>query len=312
MELYQLKTFVTVAEEGHLTRAANRLHTSQPAISAHIKSLEEELGVPLFVRTPKGMKLTREGDVLRKQAEKALSTIADIQSHALSLKEEVSGTIKLGLHIDPQFLRIDALLSYMQNHHCKLDFHLLQRWSWLQPEALKKGEIDGGFVYGIPEQTEIEVVSLRQFNILVVAPIKWKNRLEGAGWEEIAKMPWIWTPPTCQFCKIASRAFEKRNLYPIRVTVADQEPVIKTLVASGVGLAIMIEDEALEAQRQGKVAIWSEIVDTIDLSFLYYRKRKKDPLITSLLDGIMETWGVSSEGCREDTVTHPNKNHQKY
>jgi len=50
-----------------------------------------------------------------------------------------------------QFLRIDALLSNMQNHHCKLDFHLLQRWSWLQPEALKKGEIDGGFVYGIPE-----------------------------------------------------------------------------------------------------------------------------------------------------------------
>ncbi|RPJ81739.1 MAG: hypothetical protein EHJ94_03730 [Deltaproteobacteria bacterium] len=51
-----------------------------------------------------------------------------------------------------QFLRIDALLSNMQNHHCKLDFHLLQRWSWLQPEALKKGEIDGGFVYGIPEE----------------------------------------------------------------------------------------------------------------------------------------------------------------
>ena len=292
MELYQLKTFVTVAEEGHLTRAANRLHTSQPAISAHIKSLEEELGVPLFVRTPKGMTLTREGDVLRRQAEKALSTIEDIHSHALSLKDEVSGTIKLGLHIDPQFLKIDALLSHMQNNHCKLDFHLLQRWSWLQPEALKKGELDGGFVYGMPQQTDIEVVSLRQFNIYVVAPIKWKSRLIGAGWSEIARMPWIWTPPTCQFCKIASQAFEKRNLYPIKVTVADQEPVIKTLVASGVGLAVMIEDEAREAQRLGKVAIWDEIVDTIDLSFLYYRKRRNDPLIMSLLGGIEEVWQV--------------------
>jgi len=62
MELYQLKTFVTVAEEGHLTRAAERLFTSQPAISAHIKSLEEELGVTLFHRTPKGMQLTTEGE----------------------------------------------------------------------------------------------------------------------------------------------------------------------------------------------------------------------------------------------------------
>ncbi len=42
MELYQLKTFVTVADEGHLTRASERLHASQPAVSAHIKSLEEE------------------------------------------------------------------------------------------------------------------------------------------------------------------------------------------------------------------------------------------------------------------------------
>ncbi|MCP5237554.1 MAG: LysR family transcriptional regulator [Zoogloeaceae bacterium] len=53
MELYHLRTFVTVAEEGHLTRASERLFTSQPAVSAHIKALEEELGVTLFERTPR-------------------------------------------------------------------------------------------------------------------------------------------------------------------------------------------------------------------------------------------------------------------
>ena len=68
MELYHLKTFITVAEEGHLTRVAHRLNTSQPAVSAHIKGLEAELGLMLFVRTPKGMRLTREGEELRDQA----------------------------------------------------------------------------------------------------------------------------------------------------------------------------------------------------------------------------------------------------
>ena len=64
MELYHLKTFVTVAEERHLTRAAERLCVSQPAISAHIKALEEELGLALFERTPKGMLPTAAGEAL--------------------------------------------------------------------------------------------------------------------------------------------------------------------------------------------------------------------------------------------------------
>lgn len=95
MELYDLKTFITVAEEGHLTRAAQRLNTSQPAVSAHIKGLEAELGIMLFTRTPKGMRLTQEGEALKDQAARALSIIDTLRDRAGALKDEVRGTLDL-------------------------------------------------------------------------------------------------------------------------------------------------------------------------------------------------------------------------
>jgi DNA-binding transcriptional LysR family regulator len=292
MELYQLKTFVTVAEEGHLTRASERLHTSQPAVSAHIKSLEEEMGVPLFIRTPKGMVLTREGEVLRAKAQTALDTIDDLYKEASVLKNNVVGTARIGLHIDPQFLKIDCFLSHMRRYYPELDFHLLQRWSWQQPEAFKKGALDGGFIYGKPDPPELEVISLRTFNVVVVGPNDWEPKLAGAGWEDIARMPWIWTPPNCTFCQIAMDAFENHGLQPLRVTVADQEPLIRTLVASGIGLAVMIEDEARLAREQGRVAIWQEVLGTVDLSFIYARRRASEPLIKALVESIRQVWKV--------------------
>ncbi len=293
MELYQLKTFVMVAEEGHLTRSAERLHTSQPAVSAHIKALEEELGVALFKRTPKGMLLTHEGEILRQQALRALSTIDEIHYQANVLKDEVVGTVRLGLHIDPRFLRIDAFLSCMQKKYRKVDFHLLQQWSWEQPMNLKRGKLDAGFIYGTPEQSDITTISLRKFNIVVAGPAQWADKLTQAGWEEMAEMPWVWTPPECSFCKIAIKAFEKRNLKPFKVTIADQEPVVNLLVSSGVGLAFMIEEEALEAKAQGKVAIWDEVIDTVNLSFIFQKNREKDPLVQAVVESIKYVWGVT-------------------
>jgi len=64
MDIYQLKTLVAVAREGSVTRASEVLHLSQPAVSAHIKAIEDALDLVLFERTPRGMTLTRDGERL--------------------------------------------------------------------------------------------------------------------------------------------------------------------------------------------------------------------------------------------------------
>jgi DNA-binding transcriptional LysR family regulator len=208
------------------------------------------------------------------------------------LKDEVTGTLRLGLHIDPRYLRIDCLLSHLQRTHSQLDFHLLQRWTWQQFEELPKGRIDAGFVYGDPPQKEIEALLLKHCNIRVVGPAAWEKRLTGAGWKEMAAMPWVWTPPNCLFCTVANAAFEKRNLKPVKVTIADQEPVVAALVASGIGLGFMIEDEAMAYLEEGKVALWDEIAGTVDLNFVYSRRRKNEAVINAAIESVRSVWEI--------------------
>jgi DNA-binding transcriptional LysR family regulator len=80
MSLAQIETFVTVAETRSVSRASARLRVAQPALSRQIKSLEDELGTPLFARTPKGMSLLPEGEVFLEHARRILADVEAAKS----------------------------------------------------------------------------------------------------------------------------------------------------------------------------------------------------------------------------------------
>jgi DNA-binding transcriptional LysR family regulator len=76
VSLAQIRYFVTVAEEGHVGRAAQKLHVAQPPISRQIRALEDELGAPLFARTPRGMTLLPAGEAFLGHARGILDAVA--------------------------------------------------------------------------------------------------------------------------------------------------------------------------------------------------------------------------------------------
>jgi DNA-binding transcriptional LysR family regulator len=83
MSFAQIETFVTVAETRSVSRASARLRVAQPALSRQIRSLEEELGAPLFARTPRGMSLLPEGEIFLEHARRIL---ADVEAAKSSIR----------------------------------------------------------------------------------------------------------------------------------------------------------------------------------------------------------------------------------
>jgi DNA-binding transcriptional LysR family regulator len=97
MDIRTLQYFVTVAEELNITRAAEKLHMSQPPLSAQIKGLESELDTVLFIRGRRHLKLTESGQLLYRRAKEILSLTDKTQSEIHSMGEGMRGTISIGL-----------------------------------------------------------------------------------------------------------------------------------------------------------------------------------------------------------------------
>ena len=113
----QLRYFVTVSEEGQITRAAKRLHLAQPALSQAIAQLEGELGVELLVRHPRGVTLTDAGEAFLVKARAVLAAKAETAQTALALRRAASDAIAIGFVGPPPSLGCPELFGAFEARH---------------------------------------------------------------------------------------------------------------------------------------------------------------------------------------------------
>ena len=290
MELYQLRTFTTVAELGHFTRAAERLHISQPAVSGQMRALEEELGVELFERGPAGMSLTKAGAHLLPFAEKVLAAAVELRGEVQAMHGRVQGKLRVGTVSDPSYLRLGEFLSRMVDRHPLIEIELHKEVSGEALDQLRNGELDATFFFGklLPMQTD--GIRLGDMTYRVIAPLEWKAKVANADWADIAAMPWIMMPENSAHHQVLSEAFGKHGLEPQKVIETDQASVIADLVASGVGLSLAREEIALAGRDAGRWVIWEPAHLEISLWFVYMPDRARDLAVQALVQGISEVW----------------------
>ncbi len=301
MEFHQIRSFVTVAETGHVTRAAERLHISQPALSAHIKALESALDLELFERRPSGMALTPAGQRLLVEALKVIDATHRFRDEASAIKGNVTGVVTVGTVSDPQFIRVAELMTAAVERFPRLEIRFHHEVSGAAFEKVRTGELDASFYYGDLADRGVAETPLREITYRIVAPAAWQARIENASWAEIAAEPWILTPPISTHHQIASGLFRRENVVPTKVVEADDEFVVSSLVESGLGMGLMRQDLAQLQAERGTICLWGDVKFSTTLKFIHLESRQRDPAIGALRNLLQDVWALRAD----HRIRHP-------
>jgi len=292
MDFNRLRSFAAVAEAGHLTRAAEKLHISQPALSAQIKALEDELDLALFERTSTGMTLTAAGKRLLAEADKILAASQTFEAEARALKGGISGKARVGTLSDPAFIRLGEFMAAALERYPLLEIDFQHEITGVAMQRVRDGSLEASFYYGHMPYPQLADVALRELAYRIAAPAAWRDRIQHAGWPQIGELPWIMPPPVSTHHQFAAAMFREHGIEPAKLIGADDEAVVSSLVVSGVGVALMREDIALTKAQAGEVCLWQDTRIDTTLRFIYLRSREHDPIVRALLDVVKASWQV--------------------
>jgi DNA-binding transcriptional LysR family regulator len=293
MEIYQLQSFLAVSETGNLTRAAQKINISQSALSSHIKALEEELGVELFVRQPRGMQLSKMGKELLSEAKAILQASRKMKQKAMDLHARISGTLNIGINTDPKFLEVSDISKKIAGLMPGVSLSFTESQTFETCNMLKDERIDVGFHYGRIPDPSVFSLPLFPVTVCITLPKRLEKDMEKADIETLASLPWVWTRHGCPFHLEFQSRLKGKILKLNQVTDAAEENIVKELVRSGAGIGLMRKDQALDLVREGAAMIWKGFELKVPLGIACLEKRKTEKMISGFLDVIQNKYKIS-------------------
>ena len=174
MELRHLRYFVAVAHEGHITRAADKLHIAQPPLSQQIKALEAEIGAPLFVRHPRGVALTDAGRSFLADAEAILAAVGQAAQRARRTARGETGRIAVGFTTSAPFHPLVArAIREFRSARPDVSFVLEESSSGDMLAGLREERLDIAFIRsGVADPEGLAVHPLLQEDMVAALPAR--------------------------------------------------------------------------------------------------------------------------------------------
>ncbi len=242
MDLRQMEYFQMVCRLNNLTRAAERLHVAQPAISVAMQKLEEELGVQLFSRSQKQFTLTTEGQIFLARVEDILSRTQDAILEMHEYRELRKGTIKLGVPPMIGSYLFPHIFAGFKQVYPSLDLSVIEEGSLAIRGMLERDELDLGIVITCHMSPLLQSELITSGEILVcLSPFHPLAGVEKVDFAQLRKEPFILLKEDTYHRQVILQQCKRHNFEPNIILASSQIDTIRGLVARGVGISFLFD-----------------------------------------------------------------------
>ncbi|MCP1311593.1 LysR family transcriptional regulator [Paenibacillus tyrfis] len=188
MDLRQLRYFLTIAEEGQITRAAKKLNMSQPPLSQQLQMLEAELGTALFERNTRRLDLTEAGKALYKKGALLINQVEEIKTEIIEIGKGMRGTLSIGT-VKTGLQITTSMIAKFKSLYPDVTYKIWEGDTSSLTSHIKNRDIDAAVVRLPLDDPELDVLSLPSESYVLVVPETWEMKENSIPMERIRDLP---------------------------------------------------------------------------------------------------------------------------
>lgn len=281
LDIQQVKTFISVAEEEHLSRAAEKNHISISAASNQIKCLESTLETKLFERSNRNLALTESGRILLGHARQLLEDAEKLEAAAKIINQKTEGYISIGESTHNSYDKIGEIIHAISIENPLVKFKLKSRNSSNIVESLKSKEIDIGYVIGDIFDDSLSYHHVDNMQLCFAASPLFSDTVDKNDLASLAKLPWISPIPTAStiYTSILTNIFYSKGIKINAVAFFDSTLLGEQLFKKTDAVMLIEKKRAFSLQKEGKAVISKIEIPTIKKHMVILKSRFDEELI---------------------------------
>ena len=239
MDIKQLKYFLAITEENSITKAAKKLHISQPPLSHQLKILEEEIGSKLFDRTTRNLEITEVGEFLKNRAIQILELMNETVKEIKQNQEELEGVLKIGFVASSTAALVPKVIPEFSKNNPEVKFELKEGSTYKILDLLNHGTIEIGFIRTPFNSEEFDCIYLSKEPMIgLVDKNKYFQEVNEIDISFLEGLPLIIDK---RFKKIIVNACYRKGFIPNILLIGEDSRTLMNLAQQGMGIAIVPE-----------------------------------------------------------------------